>query len=31
MLTGKPTRKPRSRWEGNVRVDLIEIFVNTRN
>ena len=37
MLTGKPTGKrplgsPRRRWEYNiVRMDLKEIFINTRN
>ena len=36
IVTGKPTRKrplgrPRRRWEDNVRMDLIEIGINTRN
>ena len=36
ILTGKPTRKrplgrPRRRWEGNIRMDLKEISINTRN
>ena len=31
-LTGKrPLERPRRRWEENVRIDLIEIGVNTRN
>ena len=36
ILTGKPTGKtplgrPRLRWEDNIRIDLKEIGVNTRN
>ena len=36
MLTGKPTGKrplgrPRRRWEDNIRMDLKEIGMNTRN
>ena len=36
FLTGKPTGKrplgrPRHRWEENIRMDLKEIGVNTRN
>ena len=36
MLTGKPTGntslgRPRRRWEGNIRMDLKEIGINTRN
>ena len=36
MLTGKPTGKtplerPRRRWEDNIRMDLKEICINTRN
>ena len=36
MLTGKPTGKrplgrPRRRWEDNIRMDLEEIGINTRN
>ena len=36
ILTGKPTRKrpsgrPRCRWEDNIRMDLKEIGINTRN
>ena len=36
ILTGKPTGKrplgrPRSRWEDNIRMDLEEIGINTRN
>ena len=36
ILTGKPTGKrplgrPRSRWEDNIRMDLKEIDINTRN
>ena len=27
----KPLERPRRRWEGNVRMDLDEIGVNTRN
>jgi hypothetical protein len=35
-LTGKPTGKRplgklRRRWEGNIRMDLKEIGINTRN
>ena len=36
ILTGKPTGKipmgrHRRRWEDNIRMDLIEIGINTRN
>ena len=36
ILTGKPTGKrqlgrSRSRWEDNIRMDLKEIGINTRN
>jgi hypothetical protein len=36
ILTGKPTgkrplRRPRRRWEDNIRMDLKEIGTNTRN
>ena len=36
ILTGKPTGKrplgrPRRRWEDNIRTDLKEIGINTRN
>ena len=36
ILTGKPKGKkplgrPRRRWEGNIRMDLKEIGINTRN
>ena len=36
ILTGKPTGKrtsgrPRRRWEGNIRMDLEEIGINTGN
>ena len=36
ILTGKPTGKrplgrPRRRWEGNIRMELIEIGISTRN
>ena len=36
ILTGKHTGKrplgrPRRRWEGNIRMDLKEIGINTRN
>ena len=36
MNTGKPTGKrplgrPRLRWEDNIRMDLKEIGINTRN
>ena len=36
MLRGKPTGKrrlgrPRRRWEDNIRIDLKEIGINTRN
>ena len=36
ILTGKPTGKgplgrPRRRWEENIRMDLKEIGINTRN
>ena len=36
MLSGKPTGKkplgrPRRRWEDNIRMDRIEIGINTRN
>ena len=36
ILTGKPTGKrplgrPRRRWEDDVRMDLKELSINTRN
>jgi len=36
MLTGTPTGKrslgrPRRRWEDNIRIDLKEMGINTRN
>ena len=32
ILTGKPTgKRPRRRWENNIRMDLKEIGINTRN
>ena len=36
MITEKPTgkiplRRPRHRWEDNIRMDLKEIGINTRN
>ena len=31
MLTGKPTGRPRRRWEDNIRMDIKEIGINTRN
>ena len=36
ILTGKPARKrslgtPRRRWEDNIRMDLKEVVINTRN
>ena len=36
MLTGKhigkrPLGRPRRRWEDNIRMDLKEIGINTRN
>ena len=36
ILTGKPTdkrllRRPRRRWEENIRMDLKEICINTRD
>ena len=36
ILTGSPAGKmpfgsPRRRWEGNIRLDLKEIGINTRN
>ena len=36
ILTGKPIGKrplgrPRRRWEDNIRIDLKEIVINTRN
>ena len=36
ILAGKPTGKrplerPRRRWEDNIRMDLKEIGINTRN
>ena len=36
ILTGKPTGKrplgrPRRRWEDNIRMDIKEIGINTRN
>jgi hypothetical protein len=36
ILTGTPTgkiplRRPRRRWEDNIRMDIKEIVINTRN
>ena len=36
ILSGKPTGnralgRPRHRWEGNIRIDLKEMGINTRN
>ena len=32
ILTGTPTGyRPRCRWEDNIRMDLAEIVINTRN
>jgi len=31
MLTCTPAEKPRRRWEDNIRMDLKEIGINTRN
>ena len=36
ILTGKPTAKrplgrPRCRWEDNIKMDLKEMGINTRN
>ena len=36
ILTGKPTGmrpldRPRRRWEGNIRMDLKDVAINTRN
>ena len=32
ILTGKPTgKKPRRRWEDNIRMDLEEMGINVRN
>ena len=31
ILTGKPTGRPRRRWEDNIRMDLKEIGINTGN
>ena len=31
IVTGRPLEKPRFRWEDNVRLDLKEIGINTRN
>ena len=31
ILAGKPTGKPRSRWEENIRMDFKEISISTRN
>jgi hypothetical protein len=32
ILTGKPTgKRPRHRWDDNIRMDLKEIDINTRN
>ena len=36
IVTGKPTGKrhlgrPRNRWEDNIRMDLKEISINTKN
>ena len=30
ILTDKPTRKPRRRWEDNIRMDLKDIGIDTR-
>ena len=27
----RPLGRPRRRWEGNIRMDLKEIYINTRN
>ena len=31
MLTGKPTGRPRRIYEDNIRMDLKEMAINTRN
>ena len=31
MLRSKPLGRPRRRWKDNIRIDLKEICVNTRN
>jgi hypothetical protein len=31
IVSGKPTGRPRCRWEDNIRIDLKEIGINTRN
>ena len=31
LLTGGPAGKPWRRWEDNIRMDLKEIGINTRN
>ena len=31
ILTGTPLGRPRRRWEDNIRMDLKEIGINTRN
>ena len=31
MLTGKPLGRPRRRWKDNIRIELKEIGINTRN
>ena len=32
ILTEKrPLGRPRRRWEDNIRIDLKEIYINTRN
>ena len=31
ILTGKPLGRPMHRWKGNIRIDLKEIVINTRN
>ena len=31
MLTGKLTGKLGCRWEDNIRMDLKEIYINTKN
>ena len=36
ILTGKPTgkrplRRPRRRWENNIKMDIEEMDINTRN
>ena len=31
ILTGTPTSRLRRRWEDNIRMDLTEIGINTKN